>query len=51
MFCIGDKIVHPMHGAGVVESIVENKIDGVVRQYYVMRLPVRAAVEGDSVAE
>ena len=44
MFCIGDKIVHPMHGAGVVESIVENKIDGVVRQYYVMRLPVRAMV-------
>lgn len=44
MFRIGDKIVHPMHGAGVVESIVENKIDGVVREYYVMRLPVRAMV-------
>ncbi len=44
MFCVGDKIVHPMHGAGVVENIVENKIDGVVREYYVMRLPVRAMV-------
>lgn len=44
MFHVGDKIVHPMHGAGVVESIVENKIDGVVREYYVMRLPVRAMV-------
>ena len=44
MFQVGDKIVHPMHGAGVVESIVENKIDGVVREYYVMRLPVRAMV-------
>lgn len=44
MFHVGDKIVHPMHGAGVVESIVENKIDGVIREYYVMRLPVRAMV-------
>ena len=44
MFRIGDKIVHPMHGAGVVESVVENKIDGVIREYYVMRLPVRAMV-------
>lgn len=44
MFHVGDKIVHPMHGAGVVEGIVENKIDGVVREYYVMRLPVRAMV-------
>ncbi len=44
MFHVGDKIVHPMHGAGVVESIVENKIDGVVREYYVMRLPVRSMV-------
>ncbi len=26
MFCVGDKIVHPMHGAGVIESIVDEKI-------------------------
>ena len=44
MFQVGDKIVHPMHGAGIVESVVENKIDGVIREYYVMRLPVRAMV-------
>ncbi|MBQ3556327.1 MAG: CarD family transcriptional regulator [Oscillospiraceae bacterium] len=44
MFRVGDKIVHPMHGAGIVESVVENKIDGVIREYYVMRLPVRAMV-------
>ena len=44
MFLVGDKIVHPMHGAGIVESVVENKIDGVVREYYVMRLPVRSMV-------
>ncbi|GHU93840.1 CarD family transcriptional regulator [Clostridia bacterium] len=40
MYTIGDKIVHPMHGAGVVESIVEQKIDGTTRQYYVFKMPV-----------
>ena len=44
MFRIGDKIVHPMHGAGIVEDIVENKINGVVRDYYVLKLPARAMV-------
>lgn len=40
MFQVGDKIVHPMHGAGVVDSIVEKKINGVVRSYYVLKLPI-----------
>ena len=44
MFREGDKIVHPMHGAGVVESIVEQKVNGVSREYYVLRLPVRSMV-------
>ena len=42
MFREGDKIVHPMHGAGVVESIVEKKVNGVTREYYVLKLPVRS---------
>ena len=44
MFQIGDKIVHPMHGAGIVESIVQKKVNGVVREYYVLKLPVRSMV-------
>lgn len=44
MFRQGDKIVHPMHGAGIVESIVEQKVNGVTRQYYVLKLPVRSMV-------
>ncbi len=44
MFREGDKIVHPMHGAGIVESIVEQKVNGVSREYYVLRLPVRSMV-------
>ena len=42
MFQIGDKIVHPMHGAGTIESIVTNKVNGVTREYYTLKLPVRA---------
>ena len=40
MFQVGDKIVHPMHGAGVIDSIVTKKVNGVVRDYYIMKLPM-----------
>lgn len=44
VFQIGDKVVHPMHGAGVVESIIQKKVDGVVRDYYILKLPNRSMV-------
>ena len=44
VFQVGDKVVHPMHGAGVVESIVQKKVDGVIRDYYILRLPNRSMV-------
>ena len=43
MFRIGDKIVHPMHGAGVVDEIVQRKVNGVVRDYYTLKLHRRDA--------
>ncbi|MDR0325520.1 MAG: CarD family transcriptional regulator [Oscillospiraceae bacterium] len=39
MYQVGDKIVHPMHGAGVIESIVSQKVDSAHLQYYVMKMP------------
>ncbi len=39
MFSIGDKVVYPMHGAGVVEAIEEKKILGQIKQYYILRIP------------
>lgn len=39
MFSVGDRIVHPMHGAGVIRKIEEKKILGEVRAYYVLKLP------------
>ncbi|HHU76035.1 MAG TPA: CarD family transcriptional regulator [Firmicutes bacterium] len=40
MFNIGDKVVYPMHGAGVIESIEEKEILGDRKKYYVMNMPV-----------
>ncbi len=40
MFSIGDKIVYPMHGAGVIESIEEREILGEKRSYYVLHMPI-----------
>ena len=43
-FQIGDKVVHPMYGAGVLESVVQRKVGGVVRDYYIMKIPERSMV-------
>lgn len=40
MFAIGEYIAHPMHGAGMIVSVVKKKIDGSERDYYVLKLPV-----------
>ena len=39
-FRVGDRIAHPMHGAGVIDSVVSRKINGKERDYYVLKLPV-----------
>ncbi len=39
MFSVGDKIVYPMQGAGVIKGIEEKKILGETRQYYMLKLP------------
>ena len=38
-FRVGDRIAHPMHGAGVIDSIVTKRINGKDREYYVLKLP------------
>ena len=40
MFQVGDMIVHPMHGAGVIDKIVEKKLNGVLRSYFELKLPL-----------
>ncbi|AEG16643.1 MULTISPECIES: CarD family transcriptional regulator [Desulfofundulus] len=40
MFKVGDKVVYPMHGAGIIEAIEEKEVLGEKKQYYILRLPV-----------
>ena len=36
MYKVGDKIVYPTHGAGVIDEIVTREVNGEIREYYVM---------------
>lgn len=38
MLAVGDKIVYPMHGAGVIEAIEEREIGGESRSYFVLSM-------------
>lgn len=40
MFRIGDQVVHPMHGAGVIDDVVQEKVAGTTKEYYVFKMPV-----------
>lgn len=40
MYKLGDKIVYPMHGAGIIESVEEKEILGKKKEYYILRMPV-----------
>ncbi|MED3068067.1 CarD family transcriptional regulator [Bacillus thuringiensis] len=38
MFQIGDNIVYPMQGAGIIKAIEEKEISGEKQQYYVIKM-------------
>ncbi len=40
MYSVGDKIVYPMYGAGIIEEMEEKIIDGALHVYYVLRISV-----------
>ena len=40
MFRIGDLVVHPMHGAGVIDDIVRERVAGSTKEYYVFKMPM-----------
>lgn len=40
VFQIGDRIAHPLHGAGIISDIEITRIDGGDKEFYVLRLPV-----------
>ena len=40
MFDIGDRVVYPMHGAGIIEAIEERGVGDGIQRYYVIRIPM-----------
>lgn len=54
MFNVGDKVVYPMHGAGIIEAVEEREVLGETRNYYVLKMPIgsmKVMVPIDSVKE
>ncbi|HBG10229.1 MAG: CarD family transcriptional regulator [Limnochordia bacterium] len=40
MYNVGDHVVYPMHGAGVIVAIEEREVLGETQKYYIMQLPI-----------
>lgn len=40
MFDIGDKVVYPMHGAGIIVDIEKKEILGKIKDYLIMQMPI-----------
>lgn len=40
MYTVGEKVVHPMHGAGVITEITEERLGGALERYYVFTAPL-----------
>lgn len=40
MYNVGDNVVYPMHGAGVIVAIEEREVLGEKQKYYIMQLPI-----------
>lgn len=40
VFSVGDKVVYPIYGAGVIEDLAVKLIDGVEQTYYVLKMPL-----------
>lgn len=40
VFKVGDRVVYPMHGAGIIEAIEDKEVLGQRQTYYIMRLPI-----------
>ena len=38
MYQVGDRVTHPMHGAGTIKSIIRQKSGGEVRPFFVVTL-------------
>lgn len=40
MYNLGDKVVYPMHGAGIIDSMESKEVLGETKNYYVLKMPL-----------
>jgi CarD family transcriptional regulator len=40
MYRLGDKVVYPLHGVGIIDSIEDKKVLGEKRSYYIIKLSI-----------
>ena len=40
LFQIGENIIYPMHGAGIIKAVVEKEFLGEIQQYYVIKMSI-----------
>lgn len=40
MFSIGDKVVYPIHGAGIIVDVETKEVLGETHEYYILQLPI-----------
>jgi len=40
MYKIGDLVVYPMHGAGVIVALEDKEVFGIVKEYYILNMPI-----------
>lgn len=54
MLNIGDKVLYPMHGAGVIQGIEKSDVMGTEKAYYILKLPfgeMKIMIPVDNVAK
>lgn len=54
MFKIGDKVVYPLHGAGVIVDVQEKEVLGLSNQYFILQMPlgkIKISVPVDKIDE
>ena len=40
LFQIGENIIYPMHGAGIIKAIEDKEFSGEIQQYYVIKMSI-----------
>lgn len=40
LFKIGENVIYPMHGAGIIKAVEEKEFSGEIQQYYVIKMSI-----------